>query len=139
MFDYRTVSNDELLGGDKNVTIIAKAKGIYFIPLIDKVKFYREFFGNVYNQPKPDEENVVYLLLDTKTGHIKIGRSKNVSHREATLLAQAPVIVTIAFWKAPKEAESQLHKTFATKRLRGEWFDLSFSDMHSLKKLIERY
>jgi hypothetical protein len=139
MFDFRTVSNEELLFGDKNVTIIAKAKGIYYVPFIDKVKFYREFFGNVYSQPKPNEENVVYLLLDTKTGHIKIGRSKNVSHREATLLAQSPVIEAIAFWKAPKEAESHLHKTFAAKRLRGEWFDLSFSDMHNLKKIIEDY
>ncbi len=47
--------------------------------------------------------------------------------------AQDPKIETIAFWKAPKEAETHLHKTFASKRIRGEWFELTFADMNAIK------
>jgi predicted signal transduction protein with EAL and GGDEF domain len=47
-----------------NFTMIAKSKDIIYAPTIDKLKFYRQFFGDLYNQPKPKDENVVYLLLN---------------------------------------------------------------------------
>lgn len=140
MFGYRTISENELeeLEGH-NFTMITKAKGIIFVPLIDKLKFYRHFFDNTYMQQKPEGENVVYLLLDLDTGKIKIGRSVSITHREKTLQAQAPKIETIAFWKAPKEAETHLHKALASKRLRGEWFALNFSDMNLIKTSMGKY
>ena len=140
MFGYMTVTDIEMedLEG-YNFTMITKAKGIFYVPLIDKLKFYRNFFDNNYNQPKPTDENVIYLLLDLKHGNIKVGRSAKITQREKTLQAEAPKIETIAFWKAPKEVERHLHKTFAAKRLRGEWFQLTFSDMHEIKKYMSQY
>ncbi|SFQ30848.1 GIY-YIG nuclease family protein [Parafilimonas terrae] len=140
LFDYRTISDKEMseIEGE-NVTFIAKAKGILYVPQIDKLKLYRDFFDNNYNYDKPKDENVVYLLLDLNTSHIKIGRSKTIMHREKTLQSQSPKIETIAFWKAPKATETFLHKTFVAKRLRGEWFKLNFSDLNHIKELMTQY
>ncbi|MDF2191397.1 GIY-YIG nuclease family protein [Paraflavitalea sp. CAU 1676] len=139
MHEIRTVTQEELVACEEEITIIAKGKAIYYIPIIDKLNFYRSLFGNLHAQPKPRDENVVYLLLDIQTGFFKIGRSSNLYHREGTLQAQTPVIETIAFWKAPKEAERLLHRQFSEKRLRGEWFKLDFKDLRQLKEIIENY
>jgi hypothetical protein len=139
-FDYTTISDNtmsELQGS--SFTMITKSKGIIYVPTIDKLKFYRQFFGDIYNREKPKDENVIYLLLELESSHIKIGRSTRISHRERTLQAQAPTIETIAFWKASKEVETHLHKTFASKRLRGEWFELTFSDMKMIKEAMFQY
>jgi hypothetical protein len=139
-YGYTTIGDNimEELDG-YNYTLITKSKGVIYVPTIDKLKFYRQFFGDIYNQEKPKNENVVYLLLEMKSGHIKIGRSIKITYREKTLQAQAPTIETIAFWKAPKEVETHLHKTFASKRLRGEWFKLTFTDMKIIQSTMLQY
>lgn len=72
--DHFTVSSLEMqrfVGMD--VTIVAKdVKGIEIIPIVDKVEFYREYFGHRKVVKTDDVENYVYLMLNKRTGLVKI-------------------------------------------------------------------
>ena len=124
----------------QDVSIAAKGvKGIELIPLIDKVKFFQEYFGNRHVQQQTDGENYVYLLLNKRNGLIKIGTSIKPSFREKTLQSQEPEIVLLAIWTAPKEIERELHKKFSDNKRRGEWFDLRARDMKEIKERMIAY
>ncbi|WP_422004855.1 GIY-YIG nuclease family protein [Roseivirga pacifica] len=74
----------------------------------------------------------VYLMKEGSTVFFKIGFSQNPEFREKTLQSQKPDITLIETWKGDRKLETKLHKKFAEKRLRGEWFDLSESDIATL-------
>jgi hypothetical protein len=79
----------------------------------------------------------VYLMKDISNDLYKIGISNNPDYRERTLQSEKPTIEMIASKKFPirKIAESferSLHITFADKRIRGEWFELSQVDADHL-------
>lgn len=82
-------------------------------------------------------ETFVYLMRDGATGYFKIGNSRNPSSRERTLLAQIPRIELIWKMKATCALERKLHDQFSSKRIRGEWFDLSEEDVRSITSLDE--
>lgn len=73
-----------------------------------------------------------YLMLNTRNGYHKIGRSVNPEYREQTLQAEEPEVELV--WKTPKDIERKLHKKFAAKRMRGEWFDLSVEDVQYIRQ-----
>jgi hypothetical protein len=72
-----------------------------------------------------------YLMIDWRTGFIKIGSSLNPRFREGTLQAHQPQIVLLATSRR-KGREGDLHRRFSRCRLRGEWFELSPSDVEGL-------
>lgn len=67
--------------------------------------------------------------------HHKIGMSDNISERIEAIQISTPydIIVTHCFeTDHPQEAEALLHRIFKHKRVRGEWFLLSASDLNFL-------
>jgi hypothetical protein len=78
-------------------------------------------------------------MLNKRNGFIKIGKSKWPQFREKTLQADEPEIELITFWEAPATLEKQLHKRFAEQRQRGEWFELTFKDLKSIKDIMNEY
>jgi hypothetical protein len=74
----------------------------------------------------------VYVMIDKNTGYYKIGRSLNPIKREKTLQSEKPTIELLQTYNAKIIDERNLHTMFHNKRIRGEWFDLSGSDMQSI-------
>jgi prophage antirepressor-like protein len=72
-----------------------------------------------------------YLMQDTFRGYYKIGKSKDPKVREGTLQAEVPTIELVHVIES--DIENYLHKKFDSKRLRGEWFDLSEADVNYIK------
>lgn len=83
----------------------------------------------------------VYLMVDTTNGFHKIGISNNPKYREHTLQSEKPTIELLQSKQFPNRAlaeaiESALHKTYAEKRIRGEWFDLSEQDVADIRLVL---
>lgn len=86
------------------------------------------------NSTIPSDSCYVYLMHDTTNGFYKIGISNNPEYRERTLQSEKPTIEMICCKEYPirpiaEAFEAALHKTFAKKRIRGEWFSLTESDV----------
>lgn len=84
----------------------------------------------------------VYLMIDTTNNFHKIGISNNPKYREHTLQSDKPTIELICAREFPtrelaKDTESMLHKHYAEKRVRGEWFNLDDSDLVNIKKVLQ--
>lgn len=73
-------------------------------------------------------EQLVYLMLNARNGYIKIGISDNPYFREKTLQSEEPEVVLLATAEGGRNFEGALHRFFAAKRIRGEWFNLSSND-----------
>lgn len=71
-----------------------------------------------------------YIMFDENIGYLKIGKSKNPKFRERTLQSQNPSIKI--FKICDKNVEKEIHKKYADKRVRGEWFDLSEEDIENI-------
>jgi hypothetical protein len=80
----------------------------------------------------------IYLMIDKNTGYYKIGRSKNPKIRETTLQSEKPTIEMIFSVESKMSDEKVLHDLFKDKRIRGEWFDLSGSDINKIKEYLEK-
>lgn len=71
-------------------------------------------------------QGYVYLIHAVGTDRYKIGRSVNPVARLEQLKGQAPypLVIVNDFWTPDAIAdEKQLHKTFASNRVHGEWFE----------------
>ena len=123
----------------KDSTIIAKGvKGISIIPLIEKVEFLRQYFGQRHTIEIKEDQNYIYLMLNKRNGLVKIGTSIRPKFREKTLQGEEPEIYLISIWQAPREIEKELHKRFSDKKKRGEWFKLKSRDLKDIKdRMIE--
>lgn len=120
-------------------------------------KIFREFVAEfnklvreniteyVEEHETPTQQNqpcFVYLMIDTTNNFHKIGISNNPRYREHTLQSDKPTIELICAKEFPSRAiaeafESALHKTYASKRIRGEWFNLDSSDILELKQALQ--
>lgn len=80
----------------------------------------------------------IYLIKDKRTGLTKIGRSNNPIHRLRTLIKQDTLLPypnefeLVFAWEDLATKETNLHEFFQHKRVRGEWFELSDSDIESI-------
>jgi hypothetical protein len=107
---------------------------------------FEELFQNIFSTIADLEEinitRYVYIMQDLSTNFYKVGVSKNLNYREKTLQSQKPTILYL-FSKSFKnkekayEFELHLHKLYASKRVRGEWFDFSSSDLNNLKSIFK--
>jgi len=88
------------------------------------------------NKPKPKTnlEKVCYLMVDSSTKYVKIGNSINPHKRERTLQSEKPTIDILHIFN--KNIESELHKKYSKKRIRGEWFKLTSNEV---KQIINKY
>lgn len=91
----------------------------------------------------PDTEKPIpgfVYLASTGEGHYKIGMSTNPQKRIAKLGKQSPFYITLLHVIPVDDmarAENHLHRLFADRRGRGEWFTLSDGDAIYIKSLRE--
>jgi hypothetical protein len=80
----------------------------------------------------------VYVIRDSDvTGYCKIGRSHNLRQRLDTFDTHLPFnveVVTVIPCRDCVQAETILHRRFADKRRRGEWFELTDADIAWLQQ-----
>lgn len=93
------------------------------------------------NSTNNNDKCHVYLMCDESNGFYKIGISNNPEYREHTLQSEKPTIVLVCSKVFPNRLiaeaiESALHKAYGDKRLRGEWFRLTASDVKDLKATL---
>lgn len=89
-----------------------------------------------------NEECYVYLMVDTTNNYHKIGISNKPEYREKTLQSEKPTIELVCHKVFPtrkisESIEKALHESFKSKRLRGEWFNLSEDDVSNIKKTLQ--
>ena len=78
----------------------------------------------------------MYIYIIKCCNFYKIGYSKNPKNRRATIQTHNPLdVILCATLKTEhyKEKEKELHNLFATKRTRGEWFELKNDDLIKLQ------
>lgn len=82
----------------------------------------------------------VYMMRDGLSGTYKIGFTKNCPHRRCAYLGTGnPRISLLTVWYAPREVERAIHAKFRSKRLSGEWFEFSPSDVCELESFMQSY
>lgn len=78
----------------------------------------------------------VYIGYDESSRYFKIGKSNDVSRREREIRNMNPTFRVLCH--APTEnqdvTEKALHEKYASKRIIGEWFDLSPKDIQELTR-----
>lgn len=82
---------------------------------------------------------IVYVIADG-TGAYKIGKAQRLSSRLAGLQTGNPRKLQVVIVAACSDAtlvESNLHKQFAHRRLRGEWFVLTPEDLKDISLLLD--
>ena len=141
MQGYLTIrTNDLLKYKDNNPSILAKGvKGIFFIPSLYHADIYQFLFGYVPSIVPQKGDSYVYIMYNQRNNLIKIGKSINPGHREKTLQAEEPEITMVAVWKASDKLERHLHRIYKHKRLRGEWFKLSFKELKDIKQQVQEF
>lgn len=97
------------------------------------------------HKPYPKEQlparrgGYVYLIRDRDvTGYCKIGKSTNVRRRIGhfdTMLPFETDLLHIIETDDCTALEARLHRHFAEKRVRGEWFELDDNDIAAIKRL----
>lgn len=110
-----------------------KVGGYYYDELISISNLTR-----IHPKKNPlKKQTYIYVMIDKNTGYYKIGRSVNPKHRERTLQSEKPTIEMLFNYKAIISHEKELHNMFKDKRIRGEWFDLSGSDIIEIKEFFK--
>jgi hypothetical protein len=80
----------------------------------------------------PDELRQIYLISNGL--HIKIGISIDPRTRmEFLQVGSSLPLELIDSWSGSWEEEKQWHREFSSKRVRGEWFDLSPEDLKKIE------
>ncbi len=139
--DYYTIAASELQQfNDPHPMIAVKnARGIIVLPFMKHSELYEHIFGKLPIIEPAEGKNFIYLMHNNRNNLIKIGKSINPRHREKTLQAEEPEITMIAVWEASGALERYLHRLYKDKRLRGEWFQLSYNELLNVKQQAEEY
>lgn len=101
----------------------------------------RPVFENGKVVQQNDDACYVYLMIDTSNGYHKIGISNHPDYRERTLQSEKPTIEKVCAKRYPsriiaQSIENALHTAFASKRIRGEWFNLSEQDVEQIVETL---
>jgi len=103
------------------------------------LKFYELVVSTNINNNDNRMKGYCYIMHDNNYPNAyKLGKSKKPKKREGTLLHDAP---SITLYKAVKtdnmyKLEKELHNKFKEKRIRGEWFNLTETEVNDI---IEKY
>ena len=85
---------------------------------------------------KKTKSGFIYLVKEKQEGNVKIGRSVNLNDRVRTFEVKMPFPIEEEYSFECFDyvrSERLLHKHFSDKRVRGEWFSLSDSDIEMIK------
>ena len=93
-------------------------KGYDFDKEIEKLKAFA-------SRNRQGNKSCLYLMKNKRSGHYKIGVSKQPKFREKTLQSQEPDVELVGCWPKMAEWEKHWHSHFSKNRLRGEWFSLT--------------
>lgn len=101
--------------------------------------YLRKMASTPKEKPKPPRNEVafVYLGINKLTKRVKIGFSSKPEMRERTLQEEVPDFQIIHKVKGTWQDEQNLHAKFASKRIRGEWFDLSEEEIEMAKTIMD--
>ncbi|MBE0663110.1 MAG: GIY-YIG nuclease family protein [Bacteroidales bacterium] len=85
----------------------------------------------------------VYLMIDLTNNYHKIGISNKPGYREKTLQSEKPTIEMLCYKRFPNRKiatsfELALHQSYADKRVRGEWFDLTEKEVQELNEVLTK-
>lgn len=76
---------------------------------------------------------MIYLCRNKRNGYVKIGFSLTPDLREKTLQSEEPeLFFEHRFPGTSMDEESALHRKYAHRRLRGEWFELTPEDVAAI-------
>lgn len=92
----------------------------------------KDHYSN-WNRSTKGKQTWVYLMKDLRSGYVKIGESINPRYRESTLQSEQPLIELIEAWEGTWDDEQDLHRAYAEKRIRGEWFSLDEGDIEAIR------
>jgi len=112
--------------------------------------FYNWFviYMNRKKKEKKAENNKTEIKIDKKIGYIyllksnslyKIGRAKYLKNRIKTYRTENPFGIKVIFKKEVNDylrIEKELLNKFKSKKVKGEWFDLTPTDIKSIKKYL---
>lgn len=90
------------------------------------------------------DNDYIYLIYNYATGLYKIGYTSRYKERMQSLSAANGVLMNDVIWlrteagydEAAVSIEASLHKYFASRRGRGEWFELTTRDVVAIRKLF---
>lgn len=102
---------------------------------IESVHAARKAYRDYLNSRKPLKEKAkgyVYLMKNSRNGLVKIGFSRDPQSREGTLQSEEPEIDLYHAFEGTMDEETALHREYAAKRTRGEWFKLNDDDLTSI-------
>lgn len=85
---------------------------------------------------------VVYVMR-AEDGLCKIGQTSSIKKRHKAIQSSSSVPVKVILCKRAgrwaRDAEQHLHETFASKRVRGEWFALDTSDIEMAGPVLSAF
>lgn len=87
-----------------------------------------------------DKSGYVYLIQGVNTPHFKIGKARQLKRRMDTFGVKLPMVIElICAIKTDNRhsLEGRLHSRFASKRMQGEWFNLSADDVQYIQSLAQ--
>lgn len=93
----------------------------------------RQFAEVLSSPPMPPKE---YIYLTKSDFGYKIGRTTRPQKRPLQVAGNMPIkleVIVVIEVANSKEWERRLHRHFAEKRLRGEWFSLDQTDVELIK------
>ena len=81
-----------------------------------------------------------YIYVIKMDNYYKIGKTKNPKERfgEYTLLPKEPTIICCECVSFYSKVETDLHKKYKEKALRGEWFALDEKDVEEIKQILSK-
>ncbi len=90
------------------------------------------------SEPDP-KEGYLYIGYDG-TGYFKIGITDNPKRRYKQIKTANPTFVYLWIFSVnfPQVLEAELHSKFYNKKVQGEWFQLSSSDLESIANRIHK-
>jgi hypothetical protein len=112
----------------------------------DVIQFCNSIIGNSNESENHDESDIsqvvgsVYLFKHGK--YYKIGKSNDTVRRGNELRIQLPENLDLIHeikTDDPSGVEAYWHKRFDSKRMNGEWFDLSSSEIKAFKRWRKIY
>ncbi len=116
----------------------------HFSECAEYSKYHYQNFTSKINpkQKSSTKDCYLYLMQNLKNGYHKIGISIEPIYREKTLQSEEPNISTVKTRKfmnrkIAKEIETELHKKYDHKKVRGEWFDLNQIELEEIYKQFE--
>ncbi len=129
--DYGFWTRYPMIKGDLFYPNLQPLKRGFELSIFDELEKVKT--ENPYREVRNTATNI-YLMIDHNTGYYKIGRSMNPAIREKTLQSEKPTIELIFSYEGCFNDERYMHEYFSDKRIRGEWFDLTGSDIIKFKQ-----